>query len=215
MEPIHSAVLPNVHTGHTKFPMGPRQPKLREIDLLNQERRETTHPSESLLPSKHPTHTRPLRDTSESKPPPQGQTPDLGRLSDQQPFHVLLAEDDETVRLLTGRYLELHGIKVTAGSNGLEAYQRFLSTPEHFDVLLTDLQMPELSGQQLAHLVRQQRPELPILFVSGFSAEPIQLEDYLSGPTTFLPKPYALAHLLNALRNLVHLSAQATPHANA
>ncbi len=124
-----------------------------------------------------------------------------------QPPRVLFAEDNEAVRSLTTRYLQHHGFEVFACADGLEAHRWFV---EHgrCDLLLTDIQMPKLDGLRLARLVRETHPALPVLFVSGFSTEPIKLDDFLSGPTIFLPKPYPLPQLVETLRRLQTLSSE-------
>ncbi|MCK6508692.1 response regulator, partial [Myxococcota bacterium] len=116
-----------------------------------------------------------------------------------------LKNDDDALRLLTARYLEHHGIDVCACTNGLEAYRCFVDHGR-FDLLLTDILMPEMDGLDLTRSVRQVRPALPVLFVSGFTPQPLRLEDFLSGPTIFLPKPYPLPQLLENLHRLWSLS---------
>ncbi len=157
--------------------------------------------TEEILP--HSSHVPPSLMRTERSLASSGSLP-LPPLRASSP-HVLFAEDDDTLRSLTARYLEHHGIHVCTCANGLEAYRCFVDHGR-FDLLLTDILMPEMDGLDLTRLLRQIRPTLPVLFVSGFTPQPLRFEDFLSGPTIFLPKPYPLSQLLDTLFRLWSLS---------
>ena len=113
---------------------------------------------------------------------------------------VLLVDDDDSVRRVAQRALELHGYSVTATANGASALEIF--DPKEFDLLITDVMMPGMLGPTIAVELRRQAPELPILFMSGHSAE-IAREGLLDPATPFLGKPFTPAQLAMKVREVL------------
>jgi two-component system, cell cycle sensor histidine kinase and response regulator CckA len=99
---------------------------------------------------------------------------------------VLVAEDEPTVRELTARMLTQLGYDVEATADGREALERAAGR-ERIDVLLTDLELPHMSGQALARRLRGLQPDLKVVFFSGLPAELRELE----GAALFLQKPFS------------------------
>lgn len=112
--------------------------------------------------------------------------------------HVLLAEDDELVALLVAEILESDGFRVTVRHNGLEAIEADAADPA--DILLTDMRMPVMGGEALIQIIRQQRPDLPIVVMTGYSEH---LPDEEPGRLTVLRKPYAVSALMLTIRALL------------
>src|SRR5690606_35026453 len=81
---------------------------------------------------------------------------------------VLLVEDNEPVRTIAARILREAGHDVVEASMPSEARQ-FAESGQHFDLLLSDIRMPETSGIDLARLLRQHAPDLRVLFMSGYA----------------------------------------------
>jgi two-component system, cell cycle sensor histidine kinase and response regulator CckA len=106
---------------------------------------------------------------------------------------VLVVEDDDAVRRLTERLLEEAGFAVTAVDRGAEAYE--LLRWEDFDLLLTDVVMPGMSGLQLCRLVEELRPGLPIVVMSGYNDQ----MDHMPDGAEFVRKPFTREALLQAL----------------
>ncbi len=115
---------------------------------------------------------------------------------------ILLAEDQPAVRIVLARQLEVLGYAVTVAVHGEEALEQFESDGHAFDLLLTDVTMPRLSGDALARKVRQKRPGLPVLFVSGYAEHPPSLDDG-QGPCDHITKPFDLVTLAGTLRKLL------------
>ncbi|RMF12295.1 MAG: hybrid sensor histidine kinase/response regulator [Candidatus Dadabacteria bacterium] len=90
---------------------------------------------------------------------------------ERRPLHVLYCEDEEPVRHLITRAFQRAGHQVTAFGNGTEALTWLREHLDEVDVLLTDVVMPGLRGFELAHLVRQLRQNLPVVFLTA-QAEP-------------------------------------------
>jgi CheY-like chemotaxis protein len=115
---------------------------------------------------------------------------------------ILLVDDNDAVRLVTRRLMQVAGLQVVEARNPAEALAIVEHTAEPFALLATDLVMPGMSGKALAQRMREKQPELPVLFLSGFTAEAIG--DPIPGgpPHRFLAKPYTAGELLSAVRAL-------------
>ncbi len=114
---------------------------------------------------------------------------------------VLLVEDDPEVRSLFSVFLRDGGYQVVEAADGQEALEAFERQTEAIDVVMTDVVMPNVSGPALASALRARRPDVKVLYVSGYTE---QLE--LDGPepnTTHLPKPVTRGTLLKHLALLL------------
>ena len=110
---------------------------------------------------------------------------------------VLLAEDEPTILALTTRLLSAQGYTVLAAPSGLEAL-KLARQVEHIDVLLTDVMMPGMTGGELAATLARERPELPIVYMSGYSNQ-IIARGVLDAGTLYLAKPFKPRQLLELL----------------
>ena len=110
---------------------------------------------------------------------------------------VLVVEDEDPVRELVRRVLENAGYVVLAASRPSQA-ERLLDENEHVDLLLSDVVMPEMSGYELAAQIRARRPDLRLLFMSGY-AHRVSGADDVDGE--LLKKPFAPEQLAQAVRN--------------
>jgi two-component system cell cycle sensor histidine kinase/response regulator CckA len=111
---------------------------------------------------------------------------------------ILLVDDEETVRRVTGRLLEKLGYRVKAAADGSEAL-RIVETGEDFDLVLTDVVMPGLSGIEMAERLREIRPGQKILFTSGYTTREFGRPPG-EPPQPFMPKPFSLEDLARAVR---------------
>ena len=135
--------------------------------------------------------------TQESDANPQSRTlPVLGSGT------ILLVEDDEHVRNLAAQVLRSSGYQVRTAENGEIALQMARSTPEHIDLLLTDVVMPGLDGGQLAAYLRDLQPNLPVLFMSGYTDDRLSCFG-IHGESNFLDKPFSLAQLAHAVQGTI------------
>lgn len=110
---------------------------------------------------------------------------------------ILIAEDEDTIRLNLTTYLEKHGYSVIAASNGKMAHDIIKDNPD-IDLLLTDIIMPEMDGRDLVNHIREneQTKDLPIIMISGFVPFHEIVEILEHGTTKFLPKPIKMAEVL-------------------
>ena len=108
---------------------------------------------------------------------------------------VLVVEDADAVRVLTGRILYAAGYQVVSVESGAVALERL----DAADVLVTDVVMPGMSGVELAVTARERRPELPVVFVSGYTGD-TSIAGSDDPATAFLAKPFDGDDLLRAVR---------------
>ena len=109
---------------------------------------------------------------------------------------VLVVEDADAVRVLTGRILYAAGYQVVSVESGAVALERL----DAADVLVTDVVMPGMSGVELAVTARERRPELPVVFVSGYTGD-TSIAGSDDPATAFLAKPFDGDELLRAVRS--------------
>ena len=114
---------------------------------------------------------------------------------------ILLVDDDSLVRSAMRAVLSYAGYNVVACEDGPTAISLFALRPK-IDVLLTDLQMPEMTGYVLAEALTDSTPGLPVVLVSGASREEIPLEGIESHQWHFIPKPVNRDVLLTTLDGL-------------
>lgn len=111
---------------------------------------------------------------------------------------VLLIEDTEDTRELSRLALESQACEVTAVSSA-EAALGLLRAGERFDLVFTDVCLGDLNGIDAAHLIRSAQPGLPVLVTSGL--DPAEVTARLREGIHFLPKPYSMSELLDAIRS--------------
>lgn len=113
------------------------------------------------------------------------------------PCVILLVDDEEMVLQITRRWLELGGSEVLTAGNGEEALA-IVDRTERLDLVITDMQMPNMGGRALADRLATVRPRLPVLLISGFPQN--------APPTPglgFLAKPFTAGVLLKRVEELL------------
>lgn len=120
---------------------------------------------------------------------------------------VLLAEDEEVVRMMTARILEESGYTVITAANGQEALRICSEHQRPIDLMLTDVVMPELGGSRLAARAVEMRPGMKVLYTSGYTDDAIVHHGVLEPGTLFLEKPFAPDQLIRKVREVLDLLA--------
>jgi CheY-like chemotaxis protein len=115
---------------------------------------------------------------------------------------ILLAEDEPQVRKLTERALLRGGYRVLVAQNGQEAVETSRAFEGKIDLLVTDVVMPVMGGVRAADLIRTERPETKVLFVSGYSEEALFREGVEEG-VNFLNKPFTPNDLDKKVREVL------------
>ncbi len=111
--------------------------------------------------------------------------------------NILLVEDDTAVRSVVLRYLKSQGHRVVEAENGIEGLTRLKA--QTVDLVVTDVDMPEMHGIELIQSVRHEKPEMPIVVITAVNEATIVLEHEL-GIRHLLLKPFDLKDLSNAIR---------------
>lgn len=124
---------------------------------------------------------------------------------------VLLVEDEEVVRGVIAEILEGAGYSVLPAANGREAFELAGSFAGRIDVLLTDWIMPEMGGPEIAERLREERPELRVVFMSGYAEGDAVLDQLERGASAFLPKPFSASDLARLLRHVLEGTPAAPP----
>lgn len=114
---------------------------------------------------------------------------------------VLLVEDEPMVRSVAERALTRHGYSVITADNGEDALE-ILAKNEPIDLLISDVVMPGMDGPTMVREARQTRPELKILFMSGYAEEQLRKSIDIEN-VNFLPKPFSVTELAEAARRAV------------
>jgi two-component system, cell cycle sensor histidine kinase and response regulator CckA len=116
---------------------------------------------------------------------------------------VLIVEDEEAVRHLARRFLAASGYHVLMAANGGEA----LLTCERHDgpihLLLTDVVMPQMSGRELADRLRLIRPDMRVLYMSGYTGTVIEHQRNGVGSMPLVEKPFSGAELVRRVREAI------------
>ena len=111
---------------------------------------------------------------------------------------VLIVDDEEPVRKFVDRVLTDAGYKTALAADGRQAIEA-ARTLDRLDILLTDLMMPEMRGDELARRLRQEQPALKVLYLTGFSDQLFKEKITLWQDEAFLDKPCSVKGLLQAV----------------
>ena len=120
---------------------------------------------------------------------------------------VLLAEDQEPVRRTLGRLLTHVGFDVFDAADGVEALALAETLP-HIDLLLTDLVMPHMGGRALAEQLVERRPEVKVIYMTGYANDTDVEREIRDGSRRLLHKPFTSDVLISSVRSLLHAEAR-------
>jgi two-component system, cell cycle sensor histidine kinase and response regulator CckA len=113
---------------------------------------------------------------------------------------ILLAEDEEPVRIMTQEFLESRGYLVLHAADGLEALGICEQYSDRIDLLITDIVMPRMGGRELAERVKRQHANVPVLYMSGYTDDLIVRHDE---EHHFMAKPFTLQQLAEKVREVL------------
>ena len=114
---------------------------------------------------------------------------------------IILAEDDNDMRRFLVKALQNAGYVVISFDNGLSAYQRLREEP--FELLLTDIVMPEMDGIELARRASELDPDIKIMFITGFAAVALNSDSKAPRNAKVLSKPVHLRELVNEVHKML------------
>ena len=127
-----------------------------------------------------------------------------GRLTTGQ--HILLVDDEEGLRRVAKRALELAGYRVTTAADGVEALEVFQARKGEFALVVSDVTMPNLDGVGLLRAIQQQDDRVPFLFISGLAMEDV-LQASSGMVTDVLGKPWTVAELTARVKQILARSS--------
>ncbi|HWP06727.1 MAG TPA: ATP-binding protein [Polyangiaceae bacterium] len=113
---------------------------------------------------------------------------------------LLLVEDDELVRRIAARILTSHGYKLILAVDGEEAIRRFSEVDGKIDALITDVVLPKVSAKELVAELKRRKPELRVLYTSGYTENTVVHQGVVDADVNFLAKPYLPSDLTRAVR---------------
>lgn len=116
---------------------------------------------------------------------------------------VLVVEDEASVRELVGEVLQRNGYEVLKAENGRQA-MRLACHSDSIELVLTDLEMPDVTGIELADRLRASQPRLKILLMSGYSQSLLSDRGVLKPGTALLEKPFNTTTLLRKVNQLLY-----------
>jgi two-component system cell cycle response regulator CpdR len=114
---------------------------------------------------------------------------------------ILLAEDDNDMRRFLVKALQNAGYDVASFDNGMSAYHRLREEP--FELLLTDIVMPEMDGIELARRATELDPDIKVMFITGFAAVALNPDNHAPKEAKILSKPFHLKDLVNEVQRLL------------
>jgi PAS domain S-box-containing protein len=116
---------------------------------------------------------------------------------------ILLVEDEEGIRALTSEYLCAQGYTVLHAMDGSEALRIADGHEDLIHLLVTDMVMPNLGGRELANRLRKVRPQIKVLFMSGYPEHPALSSEAVDRPEAILQKPFLLETLAHKVRGVL------------
>ncbi len=115
---------------------------------------------------------------------------------------ALVVDDEEPIRVLIERILKMNGFQTAVARDGVDALA-VAEGIEVLDILVTDLMMPNMNGDELARRLREKRPEVKVLYLTGYSDKLFADKMVLSDHEAFLDKPPSIEGLLQAVELLL------------
>jgi len=116
---------------------------------------------------------------------------------------ILLVEDEEAVRSFAARALKLRGYSVLEAAGGEEALEIVQNAKAPIHLLITDVVMPNMDGPTLVRAVKRIRPEIAVIFMSGYAEEAFRRNDEKAEDLHFLPKPFGLKQLAAKVKDVL------------
>jgi len=120
---------------------------------------------------------------------------------------ILFIDDEASILKLAKKRLEMQGYQVEAKNNPVDALELFRSNPDRFDLIITDMAMPKMTGDKLAQAILSVRPEMPIILCSGYSdridvekAAALSIRKYIEKPLNMSDFMISIRKVLDAAK---------------
>jgi len=124
---------------------------------------------------------------------------------------VLVVEDEESVRSMVRKILATAGYTVLEARHGADGLLVSREFPGHIDLVLTDVVMPELNGLRLAEILRRERPDTAVIFMSGYTRDEVDRRGVSESGLAFIHKPFTVTELATIVRQVLDGNRQRAP----
>lgn len=124
---------------------------------------------------------------------------------------ILVVDDELPILELIRLILEREGFQVIPKTSGEKALEAFCNNPDKYDLLITDMIMPGMTGYKLAFAVRTIRPDIPVIVCTGFSSETEIISEELK-INSILIKPFDKTVLSETVQNTINKTAEQLDH---
>jgi len=116
-----------------------------------------------------------------------------------EPPRILIVDDEDNIRSALVRWFEIRGFRADSARDGVEAVEKCRAN--RYDIITMDLEMPRMNGAAAIDLIREKDPDVPILILTGYGADPGTTR--VNGLTRLLYKPLRLSEIEEEVRNLL------------
>jgi DNA-binding NtrC family response regulator len=123
---------------------------------------------------------------------------------------IMVVDDEEDIRMILQEFLTIAGYKVSIFENGARAFKAFLKDPDQFDLIVTDMTMPQMTGGELAGKILSIRKNFPVILCTGYSETVSEAEAFEIGIRRYLQKPFSNEDLAVSIREILDASKSKT-----
>jgi DNA-binding NtrC family response regulator len=123
------------------------------------------------------------------------------KMMDHGKKRILIIEDDEEMRSLLKDFFEEEGLETDSVNNGSEAFRKLVK--ESFDLIITDIRMPGLTGLDILPGIKKLHPEAPIIVITAFGTEEVHRRAIERGATAYLEKPIHFHKLKTMIHEII------------
>jgi CheY-like chemotaxis protein len=123
--------------------------------------------------------------------------------------HIMMVDDEKLILNAMRRGLEMVGLRISSFTRGMDALKAFRQAPDQYDLVITDLRMPEMDGCSFAREILEIRPNLPVILSSGSNEQIVADEPLPVGIKSFMTKPVRLPELRREIRKLLRMTGKA------
>jgi PAS domain S-box-containing protein len=116
---------------------------------------------------------------------------------------VLIAEDEDDVRIMARNLLQSYGYAVIEAEDGKDAVFRFIQDIDKIDLIIMDLIMPKMNGREAYERISKIKPKIKTIFASGYTTDLVNRDDSSEGSVTFIEKPFTPEELLQKIRKIL------------
>ena len=116
---------------------------------------------------------------------------------------ILFVDDEPALVTMSKQMLELLGYKAVTRTSSIEAFELFQHDPHRFDLVITDMTMPSMTGKQLAQKILEIRPDIPVILCTGYSEQITEQIARALGIRAFVMKPLVMKDIANTIREVL------------